>query len=396
MAMTLPASGPRRITILGSTGSIGCNTIDLVEREPESYFVEALTANRNVTLLADQARRLRPRVAVVADASQYHALREALSGTNIEVAAGEAAVVEAATRPVDWMMAGIVGAAGLAPTLAGVRQGAIVALANKETLVCAGELVLREVKAKHATLLPVDSEHNAVFQVFDFEQSDRVARIILTASGGPFRTRTLDDMRHMTPEQAVAHPNWRMGAKISVDSATLMNKGLEVIEAFYLFPVRKDQVDVLVHPQSVIHSMVEYIDGSVLAQLGTPDMRTPIAYAMGWPKRIAAPSPRLDLAAIGSLTFERPDFDRFPALRLARAALEAGGSAPTILNAANEVAVLAFLDRQIGFLDIAKIVGETLERIPQVEIDDLKVVAEIDRQARAVANETIARNRVIN
>ncbi len=396
MAMSAPANGPRRVTILGSTGSIGCNTIDLIEREPEHYFVEALTANRNVTLLAEQARRLRPRIAVVADASQYRALREALSGTNIEAAGGAAAVVEAATRPVDWMMAGIVGAAGLAPTLAGVRQGAIVALANKETLVCAGELVLREVKAKRATLLPVDSEHNAVFQVFDFEQSDRVARIILTASGGPFRTKSFDEMRRMTPEQAVAHPNWRMGAKISVDSATLMNKGLEVIEAFYLFPVGKDQIDVLVHPQSVIHSMVEYIDGSVLAQLGTPDMRTPIAYAMGWPKRIAAPSPRLDLARIGSLTFEQPDYERFPALRLARAALEAGGSAPTVLNAANEVAVLAFLDRQIGFLDIAKIVGESLERIPRVEIDALEVVAEIDRAARAVARETIARNRVVN
>jgi len=223
-----------------------------------------------------------------------------------------------------------------------------------------------------------------------------VARIILTASGGPFRTKSFDEMKRMTPEQAVAHPNWRMGAKISVDSATLMNKGLEVIEAFYLFPVRKDQIDILVHPQSVIHSMVEYIDGSVLAQLGTPDMRTPIAYAMGWPKRIAAPSPRLDLAAIGSLTFERPDYERFPALRLAREALEAGGSAPTVLNAANEVAVLAFLDRQIGFLDIAKIVGETLDRIPRVEIEALEVVAEIDLKARAIARETIARNRVIN
>jgi 1-deoxy-D-xylulose-5-phosphate reductoisomerase len=396
MAMSATSNGPRRVTILGSTGSIGCNTIDLIEREPDNYLVEALTANRNVTLLAEQARRLRPRIAVVADQSQYHALREALSGTNIEVAAGMDAVVEAATRPVDWMMAGIVGAAGLAPTLAGVRQGAIVALANKETLVCSGDLVLREVKSHGATLLPVDSEHNAIFQVFDFAQSDRVARIILTGSGGPFRTKSLAEMRDMTPEQAVAHPNWRMGAKISVDSATLMNKGLEIIEASYLFPVRRDQIDVLIQPQSVIHSMVEYIDGSVLAQLGTPDMRTPIAYAMGWPKRIAAPSPRLDLAQIGSLTFERPDYERFPALSLARAALEAGGSAPTVLNAANEVAVLAFLDRQIGFLDIAKIVGETLDRIPRVAIDALEVVAEIDQKARAIARETIARSRVIN
>ncbi|MCW5772944.1 MAG: 1-deoxy-D-xylulose-5-phosphate reductoisomerase [Rhodospirillaceae bacterium] len=396
MAMNATENGPRRITILGSTGSIGCNTIDLVEREPERYFVEALTANRNVALLAEQARRLRPRIAVVADPQHYRALREALSGTNIEVAAGDAAVVEAASRPVDWMMAGIVGAAGLAPTLAGVRQGTIVALANKETLVCAGELVLREVKARQATLLPVDSEHNAVFQVFDFAQSERIARIILTASGGPFRTRTREEMRRMTPEQAVAHPNWRMGAKISVDSATLMNKGLEVIEAYYLFPVRKDQIDVIVHPQSVIHSMVEYIDGSVLAQLGSPDMRTPIAYAMGWPRRIAAPSPRLDLAAIGSLTFEKPDLERFPALGLARAALEAGGSAPTVLNAANEVAVHAFLDRRIGFLDIAKIVGETLDRMLVCAIDTLEMVAEIDRSARALARESIERNRVIN
>lgn len=387
MAMSAPENGPRRITILGSTGSIGCNTIDLVEREPEGYCVEALTANRNVTLLAEQARRLRPRVAVVADASQYHALREALSGTNIEVAAGDAAVVEAATRPVDWMMAGIVGAAGLAPTLAGVRQGAIVALANKETLVCAGELVLREVKARNATLLPVDSEHNAVFQVFDFEQADRVARILLTASGGPFRTKSLEEMRRMTPEQAVAHPNWRMGAKISVDSATLMNKGLEVIEAFYLFPVRKDQVDVIVHPQSVIHSMVEYIDGSVLAQLGTPDMRVPIAYGLAWPERIEAGAPSLDFLALAPLTFEPAGHDRFPALALAYQALAAPEGSTAVLNAANEEAVAAFLAGTLRFPRIHSVNARTVDalagRIGGIgALDDLHV---LDARAREVA-----------
>ncbi len=387
---------PRRITILGSTGSIGCSTIDLVDRAPGRYSIEALTANRNAALLAEQARRLNPRIAVVADESQYSLLREALSGTPIEAAAGAAAVVEAASRPVDWMMAGIVGAAGLAPTLAGVRQGAIIALANKETLVCAGELVLRETKAYGATLLPVDSEHNAIFQVFDFAQSERVARIILTCSGGPFRAKSLDEMRRMTPAEAVAHPNWRMGAKISVDSATLMNKGLEAIEAYYLFPVRKDQVDIIVHPQSVIHSMVEYIDGSVLAQLGTPDMRTPIAFAMGWPRRMAAPAARLDLAAIGTLTFEHPDFERFPALQLARQALAAGGSAPTVLNAANEVAVQAFLAGRIGFLDIAGIVEETLGRIDTINIDSLETVAMVDQNARAVAEKFTTVNRLLN
>jgi 1-deoxy-D-xylulose-5-phosphate reductoisomerase len=378
-------AAPRRITILGSTGSVGCNTIDLVERAEGRFRVEALTANRNVALLIEQARKLKPRVAVVADPTLYGALREGLAGTGVEPASGPEALVEAASRPVDWMMAGIVGAAGLAPTLAGVRQGAIVALANKETLVCAGELVLREIKAHGATLLPVDSEHNAIFQVFDFAQSERVSRIILTASGGPFRSHSLAEMKAVTPAEAVAHPNWRMGAKISVDSATLMNKGLEVIEAFHLFPVRKDQVDVIVHPQSVIHSMVEYIDGSVLAQLGTPDMRTPIAYAMAWPQRMAAPSPRLDLAAVGTLSFEPPDHARFPALRLAREALEAGGAAPTILNAANEIAVHAFLEGRIGFLDIARIVDQTLERVANIAIDRLDVVNAIDAEARRVA-----------
>jgi 1-deoxy-D-xylulose-5-phosphate reductoisomerase len=380
---------PRRISILGSTGSIGLSTVDIVERDRNAYVIEALTANRNVERLIEQARRLRPAIAVVADETQYETLKQGLAGKGIEVAAGAAALKEAAARPVDWLMAGIVGAAGLAPTLEAIRQGAVVALANKETLVCAGELVLAEIRAHGATLLPVDSEHNAIFQVFDFAQSRRVSRIILTASGGPFRTWSRAEMTAATPEQAVAHPNWSMGAKISVDSATLMNKGLEVIEAFYLFPVEKEQIDVVVHPQSVIHSMVEYVDGSVLAQLGTPDMRTPIAYAIGWPNRLPAPSQRLDFGTLGALTFEAPDFERFPALRLALDALRAGGAAPTVLNAANEVAVQAFLNRQIGFLDIAHVVERTLEKTNAPAIAGLDDVADVDAAARDRAEDLV-------
>ncbi|HXV74095.1 MAG TPA: 1-deoxy-D-xylulose-5-phosphate reductoisomerase, partial [Sphingomonadales bacterium] len=280
---------------------------------------------------------------------------------------------------------GIVGAAGLKPTLAAIRRGATIALANKECLVCAGEFVMAEVKKHGATLLPVDSEHNAVFQVFDFEQAAHIRRIILTASGGPFRTFSREAMAKATPEQAVAHPNWRMGAKISVDSATLMNKGLEMIEAFHLFPVKPSQIDVIVHPQSVIHSLVEYEDGSVLAQLGSPDMRTPIGYALAWPERMETPVQRLDLAAIGKLTFEEPDVERFPALRLARAALEEGGGAPTVLNAANEVAVNAFLDRKAGFLDIPRIVEAALEQRVDGAIRSLEDVFALDRASRAAA-----------
>ena len=381
---------PKSITILGSTGSIGCSTIDLVERNPQDFRVEALTAFRNVKELVAQARKLNPAVVVIGDAEKYSELKAELGGTGIEIAAGESAIVEAAARPVDLIMAGIVGAAGLAPTLAGIRQGTTVALANKETLVCAGDLVLREIRDHNSTLLPVDSEHNAIFQVFDFEQPDRVSRVILTASGGPFREWSKEKMAAATPAQAVAHPNWDMGAKISVDSATLMNKGLEVIEAFYLFPVTREQVEVVVHPQSVIHSMVEYVDGSVLAQLGTPDMRTPIAYAMSWPARMDAPSAKLDFANLGALTFEQPDIDRFPALGHAFDALAAGKSAPTVLNAANEVAVHAFLNGKIGFLDIAKIVGQTLEQVPVTSIDCLDTVAEIDLEARNRAAEFAA------
>ncbi|CAO3444417.1 1-deoxy-D-xylulose-5-phosphate reductoisomerase [Azospirillum largimobile] len=376
---------PRSVTILGSTGSVGTQTVDLVTRDPERFPVEALTANRNVALLAKQARDLKARLAVVADPAAYAELKDLLSGTGIEVAAGAEAVAAAAERPADWVMAAIVGAAGLEPTLAAVRRGAIVAFANKEVLVCAGSLMMEEVKAHGATLLPVDSEHSAIYQVFDFERTDSVARLILTASGGPFRTRDRAFMAAATREQAVAHPTWDMGAKISVDSATMMNKGLELIEAHFLFGIPEERIDVLVHPQSVIHSLVEYVDGSVLAQLGTPDMRTPIAYALGWPARIATPAERLDLVKAATLTFEAPDPVRFPALRLARAALQSGGGAPTILSAANEVAVQAFLDRRIGFLDIERIVEETLTALPHRPLRDLAAVREADADARRVA-----------
>jgi 1-deoxy-D-xylulose-5-phosphate reductoisomerase len=380
-------SATRRIAILGSTGSVGTQTIDLIERNRDAYEVEALTANGNVALLARQARALNAKFAVVADPRKYTALKEALAGTRTEVAAGPEALIAAAERPSEWVMAAIVGAAGLAPTLAAVKRGITVALANKECLVCAGDLMMREVAERKATLLPVDSEHSAIFQVFDFAQKDKVEKVILTASGGPFRDIERGQMARVTPEQAVAHPNWDMGAKISVDSATMMNKGLELIEAHHLFGLADDRLDILVHPQSIIHSMVAYVDGSVLAQLGTPDMRTPIAYALGWPQRIAAPSARLNLAEIGQLTFQPPDPERFPAIRLARCALQSGGAMPTILNAANEIAVHGFLARRIGFLDIARIVEDTLERCPARPFTNLDDVRRIDESARAMASE---------
>ena len=380
-----PETPPRRVTVLGSTGSVGCNTIDLLERRPGAYQIEALTAQRNVERLAEQALRLRPRVAVIGDADFYAPLKQALDGSGIEVTAGPEALVEAAQRPTDWVMAAIVGAAGLAPTMAAVRQGVIVALANKESLVCAGALMMAEVRSNGATLLPVDSEHNAIFQVFDFERRESIERIILTASGGPFREFSLDAMATVTPEQAVAHPNWKMGEKISVESATLMNKGLKLIEAHYLFDLPADQIEVVIHPQSVVHSLVAYIDGSVLAQLGSPDMRTPIAYTLGWPRRIGTPAARLDLAEIAQLTFERPDDGRFPALGLARQALKAGDGAPTILSAANEIAVHGFLAGKIGFLDIVRIVERALEKVPRNEITSLDDVHAIDAAAREAA-----------
>jgi 1-deoxy-D-xylulose-5-phosphate reductoisomerase len=386
-----PETAPRSVTILGSTGSVGCNTVDLIVHQSESFSVEALTGNRNVGLLAHQARQLRPKLAVVADASAYGALKDALDGTGIEVAAGSEGLIEAANRPAEWVMAAIVGAAGLVPTLTAVRRGAVIGLANKECLVCAGDLMVREVRRCGATILPVDSEHSAIFQVFDFENSEKVESIILTASGGPFRTLDFDAMAAVTPTQAVAHPNWDMGAKISVDSATMMNKGLELIEAFHLFPVEEHQIGIVVHPQSVVHSMVAYTDGSVLAQMGSPDMRTPIAFALGWPKRMATRAPKLDLIETGTLTFESPDEDRFPALKIARQALKCGGAAPTVLNAANEVAVQSFLNGQIGFLDIARTVEAAIDLVPDGELETLNDVFETDENAREISKELVSK-----
>ena len=379
----------RSITILGATGSIGTSTLDLIEREPERFAVDTLTAGSDVARLADAARRTRARRAVIGDEASYGALKQALAGTVTEVAAGADALTEAGASGADWTMAAIVGTAGLRPVMAALAQGRTVALANKEALVSAGALMTRAAGDAGATLLPVDSEHNAIFQCFPHGNADRVRRIILTASGGPFRTTPSAEMAGITPEQAVKHPNWSMGAKISVDSATLMNKGLELIEAFHLFPVGADRLDVLVHPQSVVHSMVDYVDGSMLAQLGTPDMRTPIAHTLAWPDRMATPCAALDLAAVGRLDFEAPDYDRFPALGLALGALRAGGAAPAVLNAANELAVAAFLERRIAFLRIPFIVRQVLESYTPaapISIDD---VLAVDGEARAHARRLV-------
>lgn len=401
MSRTAPYSVPVRksVTILGATGSVGRSTIDLIVRNPHLYSVEVLTANTNVEELIAAAKQVRPKVAVIGDPGKYTALCDGLSGTGIEAAAGAMAVIDAASRPADWIMAAIVGAAGLAPTLTAIAQGKTVAIANKECLVCAGDYLMGIVRRNGTILLPVDSEHNAIFQVFDGLRPQVVEKITLTASGGPFRTASLDQMAVATPAQALAHPNWRMGAKISIDCATYMNKGLEIIEAYHLFPVDKDQIDVVIHPQSVIHSMVSYVDGSVLAQMASPDMRTPIAYALGWPERLPAPVPKLDLVALGHLTFEAPDLCRFPALRLAKEALAQGGGAPAILNAANEVAVAGFLAGRIGFLDIARVVEQTLgvaeKKImgqARQPINGLEDILELDAAGRAYANECIQKN----
>ena len=379
----------KSVTILGSTGSIGVNTLDLISRDMAAYEMIALTAHKNVERLIEQARKFKPEMAVIGDPGLYDALKEGLEGTNIQALAGNEAIIEAASAPASWVMAGIVGAAGLKPTLAAIRRGATVGLANKECLVCAGDFVMAEVENSGDTLLPVDSEHNAIFQVYEFDKNKSIRRIILTASGGPFRTRTRAEMEGITPAEAVAHPNWDMGAKISVDSATLMNKGLEMIEAYHLFPVKVSQIDVLVHPQSVVHSMVEYIDGSVLAQMGSPDMRTAISYALAWPERMETPVEQLDLAKIGQLTFEAPDPVRFPALRLAREALEEGGSAPTVLNAANEVAVHTFLDNRLKFLDICRVVEDTLEAIQNRPVSSLEDVFQLDEESRRTAGDLL-------
>jgi len=378
----------KTVSILGATGSVGTSTLDLVEREPDRFRVRALTANCDVGKLAAAARRTRAELAVVADESCLPALRDALAGTGTQVAAGRQAICDAAVGA-DWTMGAIVGCAGLEPVMAAIRHGGTVVLANKEPLVSAGEVILAAAERSGATLLPADSEHNAIYQCFDFARPEGVRRIILTASGGPFRDWTREEMAGVTIEQAVAHPNWTMGAKISIDSATMMNKGLELIEAARLFPVAHDRIEVVMHRQSVIHSMVDYVDGSMLAQLGPSDMRVPIAHTLAWPERMATPMQPLDLVGIGRLDFEACDPVRFPALALARAALEAGGARPAILNAANEIAVAAFLDRRIGFLEIAAIVADTLDHYDPPAPETLEAVLAIDGEARRMADERI-------
>ena len=383
------SSSIKEVTILGSTGSIGCNTLDLIRRDKERYNVVALTAYQNVKKLAAQAIEFNAKMAVIADEALFEDLQAALQGTEIKAAAGEIALTEAASMPAEWVMSSIVGAAGLKPTLTAIRRGATIALANKECLVCAGEFMMDQVKEFGATLLPIDSEHNAIFQIFDFDNPTTVEKITLTASGGPFLQTNIDEMKLIKPEQAVKHPNWSMGAKISIDSATMMNKGLELIEAYYLFPVKKEQLDIIVHPESIIHSMVTYMDGSVLAQLGSPDMRIPISHGLAWPKRMKTPAKKLDLTDIGTLHFFKPDEERFPALNITREVLQKGGSAPTILNASNEVAVYAFLEGKIGFLDIAKIVEETLNKIDFHNMTCLDDVHDVDEKARRVSSELV-------
>jgi 1-deoxy-D-xylulose-5-phosphate reductoisomerase len=387
-------SAPRRVSVLGSTGSVGVSTLDLFDKAGVEIEVAALAAGRNVAKLAEQALRWRPRLAVIGDEAALPELRDRLAGSGVTAAAGASAIAEAAAADAQWVMSAIVGFAGLAPTLAAARSGAVVALANKESLVCAGPELLRTAKLAGGAVIPVDSEHSAIFQVLEPENRAQVSRLILTASGGPFRTWTRAAMTEATPEQAVAHPNWNMGAKISVDSATMMNKGLEVIEAAYLFAMPPERIDILIHPQSIVHSLVEYADGSTLAQLGPPDMRGPIACAFAWPDRLPWPAPKLDLVDSGPLTFEAPDLERFPALNIAKGALEVGGGAPAAMNGANEAAVAAFLDRRIGFLDIAAAVAETLERMEAGRLfarsnDPLESAWENDATARRVAGDVV-------
>ncbi|MFC3124722.1 1-deoxy-D-xylulose-5-phosphate reductoisomerase [Pseudoroseomonas globiformis] len=383
---------PRRITVLGSTGSVGRSTVALLDAAPPGKFeVAALVAGRDAEGLAAQALRLRPAMAVLADEQAAPELRRRLDGSGIAWACGHDAVLAAAALPADWTMAAIVGAAGLQPILAALRRGGTLALANKEALVCAGDLVHQAVQEAGATLLPVDSEHNAIFQALDARNPAAVEKIVLTASGGPFRTASREVMRRATPAQAVNHPVWSMGAKISVDSATMMNKGLELIEAARLFPVPEPRIEILVHPQSTVHGMVQYADGSILAQLGTPDMRTPIAHALAWPDRMVVDVPRLDLTALARLDFLAPDPERFPALRLAREALQAGPGATTILNAANEVAVGLFLQERLGFLDIAAVVEDCLTALGSPVVPDLDAVLALDAQSRQDAAYRAAR-----
>jgi 1-deoxy-D-xylulose-5-phosphate reductoisomerase len=388
-----PAFAERTVTLLGATGSIGASTIDLLKRERKRFRVEAVSANTSAAALAALARELDARLAVVGSPAAYGDLKDALLGTGIEAAAGESGLIEAAERPAEWVIGAITGAAGLKPTLAAAERGAIVALANKETLVCAGGLFMRRAAASGATVLPVDSEHNALFQAMSGSRREDVRRVILTASGGPFRTASAEAVRTATVEQALKHPNWSMGAKVTIDSATLMNKGLELIEAHHLFGLPSEQIDVLVHPQSIVHSLVEFCDGSLIAQLGSPDMRIPIAYCLAWPGRLMGPAPRLDLAHAATLTFEEPDFARFPALGLARRALEAGGATPTVLNAANEVAVAEFLARRLSFGGISILVEATLDaalsRNWTAEPESVEEALSVDHNARLLAHDLL-------
>jgi 1-deoxy-D-xylulose-5-phosphate reductoisomerase len=375
-----------RVTVLGATGSIGQSVADLIARNPDRFEVVALIANSSADALAEMALRLNAKSAVLCDPRNFEDLKNRLSGSGIDTASGDQAVFEAVDRDTDLVIGAIVGAAGLLPTMAAIKPGRRIALANKECLVCAGDLFMGKIAAEDAEILPVDSEHNAIFQVFEASHPDSIEKVILTASGGPFRTMAFEDMVRVTPQQALKHPNWDMGARISIDSATMMNKGLEVIEAHHLFPVSADQLDVLVHPQSAVHGLVQYRDGSLLAQLGSPDMRTPIAHCMAYPRRMQAPVERLDLAKLGSLTFEAPDMKRFPALRIALEALRSGGTAPAVLNAADETAVAAFLKGAIGFMDIPAAVEETLSAfsgkgklVPAATVED---VLALDQEAR--------------
>ena len=378
-------TSPRSISILGATGSVGASTLDLIRREPGKWRIVALTANCRATDLARLAREFSAEVAVVADESCLAELRSALAGCGVDAAGGAAALVEAATRPADITVAAIVGCAGLAPTMAAIKQGRSVALANKEALVSAGQVLTAAVAQHGTTLLPMDSEHNAIFQCLAGNSYDHVRSITLTASGGPFRDWTPEQLAAATPAQAIKHPNWDMGAKISVDSATMFNKGLELIEAHHLFPVGLDKLKIVVHPQSVVHSMVEYRDGSTLAQLGPSDMRVPIASCLAWPQRMDTPCAPLDLAMLGELTFRAPDEQRFPATRLAREAAEAGGAAALVLNAANEIAVAAFLAGQIAFTRIAVLVEETMTRFLHPTPTSLDEVIALDAEARVRA-----------
>ncbi len=380
----------KTVSVLGSTGSIGTQTVELLAADPARYRVVALVGGRNAALLAKQARALGARRAVIADPAQHAALAEALAGSGVEAAAGPEAVVEAAAMDAEWTMAAITGAAGLPSTLAAIRRGRSVALANKEALVCAGEVMLEAVRAHGATLLPVDSEHNAIFQSMADGNHGAVEQIVLTASGGPFRNASLEQMRGARPEDALKHPVWSMGAKISIDSATMMNKGLELIEAARLFSLPSERIGVLIHPQSVVHGLAYYTDGSVLAQLGSPDMRVPIAHSLAWPERIATSARRLDLAQVARLEFFAPDLERFPALRLARGALEAGGGAPAILSAANEEAVAAFLAGRIGFLDIVGTVSRVLDAMGARAAASLEAVVALDAEARRRAGPLLA------